>query len=369
MDLPFHDSTFHFFTFSTRALSVNSDHAAQENSMHRWSRSEIKKPLPDDRPEKQVTRLARSFLVLTLMIAPAATLAAPEAAPAGDYFKKAGDSFYTRRDYETAHLHYLHLYRLKPDEDSASRLLLTSLRREDHRMLKNLLHHPLPDTGFTYTYLAVYAACRLQNYDLARPILESYESRRKSESHSQSPASTDPLQDTEDRRLQFLRGAEMLDLRRFDEALLYYDHLSRYDDVTGKRSLALANDLRHHSQIPRKSPSLAASLSAILPGAGQAYTEHYSDAAIAFFWNLATVGGSVYLYDLERSAGRPHTGSIVMGLAGLVFYVSTVAGAYSSAHRRNVFMERRFAEHLRRTYFSTDLIERESGIEFSRPLE
>lgn len=305
------------------------------------------------------------LLLLFTFAEPASLIASPESTIhiSKDYFKKAGDAYYTRRDYKSAHLHYLHLYRMIPDEQSASRLLLSSLRCEDKRILESLLNHPRPDAGFTYSYLSVYAAFRLQRYDLARPIIESFEARNGTET-----ASNRSGQD-EYRRMLFLRGAEILDLRRFDDALLYYSELGRSDDATGKRSLMLANDLRQHQQISRKSPWLAASLSAVFPGAGQAYTEHYSDATMAFFWNLTFVGGAAYLYDLEQSADRPHTGSIVTGIIGLIFYATNITGAYSSAHRRNVFMERRFAEQLRRRYFSTDLIERESGIEFTRPLE
>ena len=300
-----------------------------------------------------------------LSLAVNASLQATPGNPAfisNEHFKKSGDAYYTRRDYQTAHLHYLHLYRLMPDEESASRLLLSSMRLEDERMLESLLYRPLPDADFTYSYLFVFAAFRLQRYDLARPIIESFDSRSKVEMNSDR-------RDTQYRHMQFLRGAEILDLRRFDEAVLHYSELGRTDDSTGKRSLMLVEELRQHQLISRKSPWLAAGLSAVLPGAGQAYTEHYSDATMAFFWNLTFVGGTAYLYDLERSADRPHTGSIVTGIIGLIFYASNISGAYSSAHRRNVFMERRFAEQLRRSYFPVDLIERESGIEFTRPLE
>lgn len=307
------------------------------------------------------------FLLFALFsfVKPASLVAAPESTIliSNDYFKKTGDAYYTRRDYESAHLHYLHLYRMIPDEQSASRLFLSSLRREDERMLESLLYRPLPDAGFTYSYLSAYAAFRLQRYNLAWSIIKSFEARNGTDTGSNRSG------EAEYRRMRFLRGAVILDLRRFDDAVLYYSELGRIDDATGKRSLMLAEDLRQHQLVSRKSPWLAASLSAVLPGAGQAYTEHYSDATMAFFWNLTFVGGTAYLYDLERSADRPHTGSIVTGIIGLIFYASNITGAYSSAHRRNVFMERRFAEHLRRSYFSTDLIERESGIEFTRPLE
>jgi len=305
------------------------------------------------------------FLITLISFAFTASLvAAPGSTEIGsnDYFKKTGDAYYTRRDYESAHLHYLHLYRLMPEERAASRLFLSSLRREDERMLESLLYRPLSGASFTYSYLFVYAAFRLQRYDLARPVMESFDSQSTADKPSHHS-------EYENRRMQFLRGAEILDLRRFDEAVLYYSELGRIDDATGKRSLMLAEDLRQHQLVSRKSPYIAATLSAVLPGAGQAYTEHYSDATMAFFWNLTFVGGTAYLFDIERSADRPHTGSIITGIIGLVFYASNIMGAYSSAHRRNVFMERRFAEQLRRSYFSVDLIERESGIEFTRPLE
>ena len=46
-------------------------------------------------------------------------------------------------------------------------------------------------------------------------------------------------------------------------------------------------DLEEWRRLPRKSPLLAGSLSALLPGAGQAYVGHWSDALLAFGLNAA----------------------------------------------------------------------------------
>lgn len=284
--------------------------------------------------------------------------ATPNPKPSPQELQKTGDAHYTRRDYQTAHLFYRYLYSSWPDDDTGSRLLLSSLRLNDDETLLKMLYRPLPNGGFTYSYLAIFAAYRLQRYDLASLPLKRLEYRPPED-----------LTETQRNRLQFLRGAEIIDRRRFQEAILFYSELGKNDDATGIRSRRLVEDLKQHTRIARKVPWLAAGMSALLPGAGQAYTEHYSDATLAFFWNLTFLGGSTYLYSLERAADRPHTGSIVAGLVGLAFYASNVLGAYSSAHRRNVYVERRFAEHLRRSYFSTDYIERSSEIEFHRPLE
>ncbi|MCB1139631.1 MAG: hypothetical protein KDK23_12780 [Leptospiraceae bacterium] len=123
-------------------------------------------------------------------------------------------------------------------------------------------------------------------------------------------------------------------------------------------------DLLEYETLDRKSPWLAGSLAALFPGAGHVYTEHYTDAALSLFWNGVFLGGGAYLYNLENRAEANHTGSIVFGLAGLLFYAANITGAISSAHRYNFFQERDLQQKIRERYFNLDFIEKQSGLTF-----
>jgi hypothetical protein len=77
-------------------------------------------------------------------------------------------------------------------------------------------------------------------------------------------------------------------------------------------------------------PWLAASLSAVLPGAGQAYAGSWQGAAVAFVLNGVLIGACAELavHKLYLSAGAA-------GVAASFFYVGNVINAADLARRRN----------------------------------
>lgn len=79
-----------------------------------------------------------------------------------------------------------------------------------------------------------------------------------------------------------------------------------------------------------KSPVFAGLLSAILPGAGQAYSGSWQGAAVAFVLNGILIGATVELARDEKyfSAGA-------VGLAASVFYVGNILNAADLAERAN----------------------------------
>jgi len=261
-----------------------------------------------------------------------------------NYLLQTADKAYTRRDFYKALILYGELFELQADDNTASRLLLTSLRTNDLSKAADLLSKrpPTQSSNYTYSFLTLYA----------RTVL--------------GLAEYDPKAD---RHFHYVWGAGLIDAGRFDDAVSYYQKLARIDDEVGADARRLSQRLGEHPKISHKHPWLAVSLSAVLPGLGQAYTEHYADAGMTLFWNVTFLGGSAYLYNLENQAGRPHHGSVIAGVFGLIFYATNLAGAYSSAHRRNIFMQRQFAREIRTDFFSIDQIERSSRIEFTRPFQ
>lgn len=79
-----------------------------------------------------------------------------------------------------------------------------------------------------------------------------------------------------------------------------------------------------------KRPWLAATYSAVLPGAGRLYTRQFSDGLVSFVLIGALAGVTTYATLTEGlSSWRPW----VFGGATVVFYLSEIYGAYRSAER------------------------------------
>jgi len=91
----------------------------------------------------------------------------------------------------------------------------------------------------------------------------------------------------------------------------------------------LEDKLSASSQIPRKNPVLAGTLS-IVPGTGQLYCGRYQDALAALIVNGGLVWAAYESFDNDLNA----LGGLLT-LAGLGFYTANIYGAVSSAHKFN----------------------------------
>jgi hypothetical protein len=79
-----------------------------------------------------------------------------------------------------------------------------------------------------------------------------------------------------------------------------------------------------------KRPWLAGTLSAVVPGLGQAYAGSWESAAVSFVLNGVLIGATVELARREFYAA-----STVTGLAGSVFYLGSILSAADLARRHN----------------------------------
>lgn len=79
-----------------------------------------------------------------------------------------------------------------------------------------------------------------------------------------------------------------------------------------------------------KRPWLAGTLSAVVPGLGQAYAGSWESAAVSFVLNGVLIGATVELARRDFYAA-----STVTGLAGSVFYVGSILSAADLARRSN----------------------------------
>ena len=105
--------------------------------------------------------------------------------------------------------------------------------------------------------------------------------------------------------------------------------------------------------IPQKSVRAATLLSIFLPGAGQLYTEHYGEAAMAFTAN-AIFGVLIWdsLLKAKDMNERPHRGwaytsTAIYGFFGSSFYFGTIYGAGVSAQRYNKLQVEKLQDSLK----------------------
>jgi tetratricopeptide (TPR) repeat protein len=107
----------------------------------------------------------------------------------------------------------------------------------------------------------------------------------------------------------------------------------------------LAEESKNYPDLPKKSPSLAGGLSAVLPGAGQLYVGRPGDAAVSFLLNGVFILATVEAFQHHNNAAG---GILLFFESG--WYLGNVYNAVSSAHKYNRKSEQRFMEDLQNRY-------------------
>lgn len=146
----------------------------------------------------------------------------------------------------------------------------------------------------------------------------------------EAPSSGDPG------GLALRRGLTALHLGRTDEAERLFGTL----DTPETRQLS-----EQFRRLPRKSPRLAATLSALLPGAGQLYTERPRQAGIAFALNAAFIYAAVESWENDN-----HAVSGILSLFELGWYGGNIFNALNNAHKINRERENRFLRNVERRF-------------------
>jgi TolA-binding protein/TM2 domain-containing membrane protein YozV len=104
----------------------------------------------------------------------------------------------------------------------------------------------------------------------------------------------------------------------------------------------IASELLHIDDLPSKSPAMAGTLAAILPGAGHLYTDRPTDALVAFLLNGTFIFGAVELFRHEN-----YVAGGIMTFFELGWYTGNIYSAVSSAHKYNKRMREDFIEYLK----------------------
>ena len=123
--------------------------------------------------------------------------------------------------------------------------------------------------------------------------------------------------------------------------------INRYPEHPGSTKANEAIPLiRQYQKLPEKSKTLAAILSAILPGSGYIYAGHLGDGITAFLINalwIAGVAGGIH-------GGYYAAAGIVAGV-GLPFYFGNIYGSANAAKKWNLGVKRDFRN---RVYLTLD---------------
>ena len=108
-----------------------------------------------------------------------------------------------------------------------------------------------------------------------------------------------------------------------------------------KASADLAMEMEKYSGLSRKSPVVAGTLSAVLPGAGQVYVGRRQDAVLAFLLNGVLIWAAYESFD----NGENVTG-VLLSAVEAGWYFGNIYNAMNSAHKYNRRERERFFETL-----------------------
>ena len=125
--------------------------------------------------------------------------------------------------------------------------------------------------------------------------------------------------------------------------------LKGYPDYVKSKPAQDALDLLDHYQNrPQKSPFLAGVLSAVLPGAGYFYAEHYADGFTAFLVNALFIAGTITAIHQEN-----YGLAAIVGGVGLPFYFGNIYGAANAAKKWNLAVRKELRNQI---YLTLDFV-------------
>jgi tetratricopeptide (TPR) repeat protein len=168
------------------------------------------------------------------------------------------------------------------------------------------------------------------------------------------PAALGRLPDTLTGDGYFLRGVAWLELDptrpyamrepELAQALGEFETLPP-DWPLRERTAGFVRAMREPPQLPSKSPMLAGSLSAVLPGAGSFYVGRYAEGSRAFFLTALLGYATVTSFDQDHVAA-----GTVFGALTLAFYGGAIYSAANGAHKYNNAVRETFLGEQRRRF-------------------
>ena len=113
------------------------------------------------------------------------------------------------------------------------------------------------------------------------------------------------------------------------------------NDPAAKKAQEARGLLTKYQELPKKSKALAGVMSAIVPGTGYMYAEHYGDGITAFIINALFIAGTVTAIVKENYAVAG-----IVGGVGLPFYIGNIYGSANAARKWNIGVQREYRDKI-----------------------
>lgn len=147
--------------------------------------------------------------------------------------------------------------------------------------------------------------------------------------------------------------SELIDDARLQIAMSYVEEKKWQNALNSLRKIekgsnlyqsakSFAFGLKEIDKLPFRSPALAGTFAAVLPGSGHFYTGRKKDGATAFLLNGAFIWGAVESFDDEDYAVAG-----ILTFFELGWYFGNIYGAVSSAHKYNKRLKDRYIKNLK----------------------
>ncbi len=152
----------------------------------------------------------------------------------------------------------------------------------------------------------------------------------------------------------YLRGVAWLDLDPTRPYPLREPELGQslreFEAIPGEwpmreRTAGFVQAMREPPELPSKSPLLAGSMSALLPGAGSFYVGRYAEGSLAFFLTALLGYATVTSFDQDHVAA-----GTVLGALTLAFYGGAIYSAANGAHKFNSAAQETYLGQQRRRF-------------------
>ena len=129
---------------------------------------------------------------------------------------------------------------------------------------------------------------------------------------------------------------------KWHDALMSLKEISKESDLYNS-SRYFASGLEKIHDLPHKSPALAGTFAAILPGSGHFYTGRKRDGTTAFLLNGAFIWGALEAYNDEE-----YVVAGILTFFELGWYFGNIYSAASSAHKYNKRVKDGYIENLKK---------------------
>ena len=168
---------------------------------------------------------------------------------------------------------------------------------------------------------------KLKRYEEAKPAFQGL-----ADAYPESPYA----------RLGLVAGSLLaLERENVDASIKGLERLAEQypDDPAAKKAAEARELLTEYKKLPKKSMALAGVMSAVVPGTGYMYAEHYGDGVTAFIINALFIAGTVTAVVNENYAVAG-----IVGGVGMPFYIGNIYGSANAARKWNIGVQREFRD-------------------------